>query len=458
MRLLAALAACALTACLPHLIWTGHTADRRHRIEIVRKGDYDWIVVDGLPHSRARRIDAWSLATAGDRIVYAATRGAGWVVVDDGRPGPVWDGVAELVVAGAHTAYAAERAGRWRVVVDGRAGAAWDAILAGTLQFSRDTAHVAYVAHDTAGDHVVIDGRAGPAYAGIAHLVLADDGAHVAYAARIGEAAFVVADGVAGPRYRMIARLELAGARAVYTARGPEGWYVVAGAPAGPYESVHDLVVRGAHAAWHARDASGDVVACDGAVVARAPAIADDRLAAVDGCDVAYVVPAGAGVQVVARGVATRYDEVGRLVVGAGGHLAFAARRGRRWQIVVDGRGRGDYVWAGDPVFDATGAHVGFVARRAGRWLAVVDDRAFAFDTVVDGSLAFSRDGRRWAVIAGDLAHKRLFFAVDGVRRVPLASAELYAAFARRASEPLDVDDDGSSILRAWSAAEADKR
>jgi hypothetical protein len=95
------------------------------------------------------------------------------------------------------------------------------------------------------------------------------------------------------------------------------------------------------------------------------------------------------------------------------------------------------------------------VARRDRRWLAVVDDRAYRFDLVIDGTLAFSRDGRHWAVIGGDLAREQLFFAVDGTRRVPLAPVEIYSAGERAAIHP--TLDDGGSVLRAWAAAEADR-
>jgi len=450
MRSVIALALAA--GCAPAVIWSGHSADRRHTFEVVQEADHQRVVVDGAPRAAYTRVAAWSLQTAGGRIVHAARLGRDWIVVDPGRPSPRWDGIGELVVSGARTAYVAERGGRWRVVVDGIAGPAWDAVLAGTLGFSPTGAHLVYAARDTAGVHVVADGAIGAAHDGVAHLAFSDDGDHVGYVARAGDDATVVVDGEPGPRHREVARLRLSGARPVYAARDAAGWRVLAAVASPPYREVRALVTAGGHAAWIARDDLGELVACDGELVARAAAFDPARLALIRGCDVAYATRDAGGVHVV-RGGGTDppWDEVGNLIVGPGAQLAFAARRGAAWYVVVDGRARPAGSYAGDPVFSPDGGRLAYVARRDGRWLAVVDGRGFAFDLVFDGSLAFSRDGRHWAVIGGDLASDRLFFAVDGSRRVPLAPAEIYSAGERAAP------GDGGAVLRAWAAAEADR-
>lgn len=470
----AAVAASALAVvagCVPTAIWSGHSADRRHALEVVREADHERVIVDGVRREAYDSVAAWSLETAGARVVYAARLGRDWIVVDPGRPRARWDGIGALVLAGAHTAYAAERGGRWQVVVDGVAGAPWPELLAGSLRLSPDGAHAAYAARDRAGVHVVVDGAASPAYDGVAQLAFAPDahiasaapGAQVAYVARDRAGVRVVVDGVAGPVFAEIGRVALAGATAVYPARDADGWRVIAGGRAlsPAYRAVRAIAARDGHVAWIAREqpaaagsagspsAAGDLVACDGTVVGRAPAIDPDRLALIAGCDLAYVATGASGARVVHGDRAASYDAVGKLVV-AGGRVAYAARTGARWQIVVDGAARDAGAFAGDPVFSPDARRLAYVARAGRRWVAVVDDHAFPFDVVVEGTLAFSRDGRRWAVIGGDLAREQLFFAVDGTRRVPLASAELYSA-GERATAP-----DGE-LLRAWAAAEADK-
>ncbi|HEX3760748.1 MAG TPA: hypothetical protein VHW23_18665 [Kofleriaceae bacterium] len=454
MRPLAALALAA-AGCAPTVIWSGHSADRRHSFEVVQEADHQRVIVDGARRAAYTRVAAWSLQSAGSRIVHAARLGRDWIVVDAGRPSPRWDGIGELAVSGEHTAYAAERAGRWQVAVDGATGPAWDAVLAGTLQFSPTGAHLVYAARDAAGVHVVVDGAIGPAYDGVAHLVFSDDGAHVGYVARAGDGATVIVDGQPAPRHREVARLRLLGARPVYAARDAAGWRVVAAAASPPYREVRALVTAGGHAAWIARDDLGELVACDGELVARAAAFDPARLALVRGCDVAYATRDAGGVHVVHRDLDHACDEVGSLVVGPGGRLAFAARRGGSWSIVVDAEAHPIGSYAGDPVFSPDGTHLAYVARQGGRWLAIVDGRAFAFDLLIDGSLAFSRDSRHWAVIGGDLAREQLFFAVDGARRVPLAPIEIYSVGEHATVHAVPGDD--GAVLRAWAAAEADR-
>lgn len=450
-----ALIALAAAGCAPTVIWSGHSADRRHTFEVVQDGDHQRVIVDGARRAAYDRVAAWALQTTGSRIVHAAQLGHDWVVVDGDRPGARWDGIGELAVAGDHTAYAAERAGRWQVVVDGVAGPEWDAVLAGTLRLSPTGDRVAYAARDAAGVHVVIDGAIGPAWDGVAHLRFGDDGAHVGYVARAGDQATVVVDGEPGPRHREVARLRWTGAQPVYAARDTSGWRVIAAEPSPPYREVRAIVTAGGHAAWIARDDAGELVACDGAIVARGPAFDPARLALVRGCDVVYALRDAAGVHVVHGAIDQTYDEVGPIVIGPGGRIAFAARRADAWSVAVDFQPRPAGSYAGEPVFSADGRHLAYVARRDRQWLAVVDDRAYRFDLVIDGTLAFSRDGRHWAVIGGDLAREQLFFAVDGTRRVPLAPVEIYSAGERAAIHA--TLDDGGGVLRAWAAAEADR-
>src|SRR5262249_20852719 len=75
---------------------------------------------------------------------------------------------------------------------------------------------------------------------------------------------------------------------------------------------------------------------------------------------------------------------------------------------------------------------------------------------VFDDTLAFSADSRHWSVVAGDLAHERLFFAIDGRARVTLPAIEGYSAAARHASDPL-FDRPPDDTLIQWSRAEAER-
>lgn len=488
---LAAAALC-LAACVhaPSLVWSGHTADRRHELAVVHQDNVEWVTIDGARRAAYRAIAAWSIATGdGGRVAYAAMRGNRWVVVDNGTMSrETWDAIGEIVVAPHRLAYAAERAGSWYVVVDGAAGRAWREILAHTLRFSRDGTHHVYVARDADSTHVVVDGVPGPSWTGVGQLAIADDGT-VRYAARRGDETHVVSvwpdtssagrprSGSAGdpapeigPAYRNIALLDASG---VYAALAGDGWHVVSprGELGGPYDAVRALIARDEHAAWIARASSEDIVACDGGIVGRAAAatidersesrwvgsIASDSLVMLSrACDLAYVVQDVAGARLVRGGVpGAAYDEISG-VAARGDRVGYAARRDGRWSVVIDDQECGAGTWASGPVFSADGARVGFLVQRDRRMAAVVDGTPHWFDMVLDGSFAFSRDGGRWAVVAGDVAREQLFFAIDGERRVPLAMHELYSAAAmHELSDSLFSDHDDT--LRVWSAAEADR-
>jgi hypothetical protein len=469
----AALALVACAACAPTVLWTGRTADRRHRVEIVRGSGAQWVIVDGQRRAAYRGIAAWSLATGdGGRIVYAAQRGARWVVVD-GRPGPEFDGIGEIAI-GAHgrLAYAAERGGRWQVIVDGAADRAprWTAILAHTLAFSQDGAHLVYAAEDASGIHVVVDGAPGPGWTGVAQLAMDDAGTHVVYAARRGRDAFAVIDGAIGPRFTEIAQLAVArpGVRTAYLGNAGRAAHVVVDGAVGPAVQGRvrtlQLSPDGAHVAYVATDpAAGDRVICDGAELAAAPphAVAASSLAfvAAPTCALAYVLEEPTGMRVVRAGVAgPRYDEVGGLAVSPdGNHVGYAARRGAAWCVVIDGREHDAGRWAEAPIWSRDGTRTGYLTRRGGQAVAVVDGRDYRFDIALDGTLAFSRDSRSWSIVAGDLARQELYFAIDGIRRVPLPAGELYSAAAALTLAHPPLDPATPNVLGLWSAAEADR-
>lgn len=464
-------AALALGAgCAPAVVWTGRTADRRHRVEIVQDDRVQWVVVDGRRRAAYRGIAAWSIALDGARVVYAARRGARWVVVD-GRAGPEVDGVGEIALgAGGRLAYAAERAGRWQVIVDGGAERApgWTAILAHTLRFSRDGAHLVHAAEDAAGVHVVVDGVVGPAWSGVGQLAIDEAGAHVAYAARRGRDAYAVIDGAAGPRFDDVTQLTVAprGGRVAYVGlAGGRSRVVIDGTLGPPLDGpvgALRISAGGGHVVY-ATTGRGDRVICDGDERGAAPAGAIDAgslaFVAAAGCDVAYTVAEPGGVRVVAAGVpGPRYDEVGPLSVSRdGAHLGYAARRGATWCVVIDGREH-DGGWAAEaPVFSPDGTRAGYLTRRGDRAVAVVDDRPHTFDTAIEGTLAFSSDGRTWSILAGDLAREELYFAIDGVHRVPLPAGELYSAAAALSLDHPLLDPTTPNVLGLWSAAEAER-
>jgi hypothetical protein len=441
--------------CGPTLIWTGRTADRMHRVDVMRDGGLDFVLIDGKRRAAYRGVAGWSIATAGDHVAFAARIGRRWVVIHDGAMSAKWDGIGELQLsADNRLVYIAERGGGWHVVTGTAAGPRVDAVLRGTLTIAGS--HVAYVAVVGSKTHVVIDGVRGEPFDGIGQLSLTAEG-RSAYAARRGLDAYAVVGGVLDPRCDGVALLTLGPrGRVAYAASlGDASHLVLDGVIGATVDSVKDIVFRddGAHVAWISRVGSLDVLALDDAPIAAWPARRGSKLAfrptaaGRQGPGLAYVLTTEHGEQLVVDGThGPLFDEVRTPVWSRDGRIAYAARRGARW-LIVDGdreHDAGDAV--GDPVF--AGKRIAFAGRRGTRGYVVVDGITFPFDLVFEDSVAFSADGARWGAVAGDRAREQLFIVIDGTRRVPVAVRELYSAVASGGDE---------STLRRWTEAELER-
>ena len=481
--------AAALGGCGPARIWSGHTADRRHTVEIVADGGLSYVVVDGQRRTAYRGIAASSLAFSEDgHLAFAARIGRRWVVVRD-APAPAdsasaegWDDVGELALAaGGRLAYAAQRAGGWYVVVDGRPGPRFDAIVPGSLRFGAGGRRVVYAGRAQGRVQVVADGEPGPAFDAVEQLQLSADGARVAYVARRGTDAHAVIDGQLGPRWSAVAKLALApaGGRAAYAALDREGWRIVVDGEPGPIASgVRHILFSddGRRAAWIVRVGEQDRLILEGGLLATAHALRATALSFRPGAapglgpGLAYVAPVPDGEHVVVDGApGPTYREVGTPVWSPDGRLAYAARRGDGWVLVAAGRELGAAADAvGDPVFSPDGRRLAYLARRGGAALVVVDGREHRFALALEGSLAFSADGLRWAVIAADPATAPLFVAVEAaaapgaVARVPLTADEVSSAVVRRPPVTRGEPDLGPRAedrerLHGWSRAEANR-
>jgi hypothetical protein len=444
----AAVVAVLLAGCAPTVLWVGHTADRTHALEVGKEGDRTYVAIDGNRGPRYDGVAVGSIATRDDRVAFAARFGAVWRVVVDRRIGDAWDHVGAIVLGPrGRVAYAADRGGVWHVVVDGVAGYAHEGIRAGALAFDASGAHVAYVAEDHGAVQAVIDGVAGASFAGVGALQFSSDGTHVAYLARRDDDMTVVVDGAAGESWSAIENLMLAGAHAAYVARdGDHARVIVDGVASGAVDRVSQLVVRddGSQVAWLAKVDNLDVVVADGVPIASWPHDPRSRLAIRPTGEhaLAWVRPVDAdSVAVVSSDhVGPACSAIGALVWSADGALAYPARRGTTWSLVVGDRELPGGSELGAPVFAA--GHLGYVARRKGASIVIVDGREHRFDFAFDDTFVFSNDGARWGVIAGDLAHEQMFIAI-GELRVPLSAREIYSIGATRPDS-----------LRTWVVAE----
>jgi hypothetical protein len=106
----------------------------------------------------------------------------------------------------------------------------------------------------------------------------------------------------------------------------------------------------------------------------------------------------------------------------------------------------------GDPVLSAAGDRIAYVPRAAPARV-VVDGREFAFPLILPDTLAFARDGRHWAVVAGSGSERRLYFAVDGGAGPSFDFAELISNIGSADATGSRVPD---TLLRSWAQATAD--
>jgi len=227
--------------------------------------------------------------------------------------------------------------------------------------FSPDGTRMAYAVLDGQGrGHIVVDGKAGTDYAGLAgRPVFSADSKRVAYLARnTQDLWFAVVDGVERPD---------------------------------KHPSVKGL--------------SG---------------VSPNLLFSLDGRRLAYVVSVdtgGVAKQFVAafHQEGAKYDEIAGLAISPDGErLAYAARTGNRWAVVVDGREgpRHEGVMGQTPVFSPDGRHVAYGGREGRRFFVVVDrKRGRDYDDLA-GAILFGPDsarvvyspsvGRRRAVVVNE--------------------------------------------------------
>ncbi len=454
-----------LAGCAPRLVWFGKSADRRHVVAVIEAGGAQRVRLDGRdgPEVLGVGVEGIALGPDGRHLAYPARRPAGWTVIHDGREGPPWEGLGAVVLdpSGEHVAYAAERGARWYVVRDGEAGPAFDAILDGSIVLG-GAGRSAYVGERGGQAYAVVDGALGPGWDGIGGLSFSADGARVAYVARRGDAAFAVVDGVASDAYEGVAEVSLAPkrGRVAVVARREKAWRVIVdGVEGGPFARVSRLrwSPAGDRLAYAGKRGRAEVVVLDGVEGDPFEAVMPASLCFdATGRRFAFAAQREGAWRITADGrEGGAFDEVSPPVFSDGGEvMGHLARRGASHVAVIDGREGPGWAWAGDLVLGPGGRRFAYLARRGERSLVVDDRGETALDLTVSGTLAFSRDGGRWGVVAGDASAHRLFIAVEGGGRHALDGEELVAAVTRLPPEERLGHRPDEEILRRWVAAE----
>jgi hypothetical protein len=441
----AGLFALVLTGCT-HVVWYGRSDDRHHIVSVIEQGPGQRVrrdMVDG-PVLKGVAVDA--LVFTGEHLTYPAEVEGGWQVIRDGVAGPTFEALGELVVREPHVAYAARRAGSWLVIRDGVESESFENVLPSSLTLSG--ARFAFAAQNGNAYIAVIDGvKQGP-WDAVGQLRFSADGTHSGFTARRGADTFVVIDGVEGTTFEAIADL-LLGPPQVVVGRREKFWRVfIDGQPGPEFERIAGLLPDGAYAA---RKTQQEWV-IDGAkqqgpfTALRTTLLRDEagQLAFIAKHEDSWWVHRGE----VSLGP---WEDLEAMTV-AGPHLGFIGERDGRSVVVVDGVERSNWDWAGSLALSSNG-RLAHLARRANQTVLVVDGKERTFEVVVAGTLAFSRDGKRFGCVTGERAKKRLFITRDDGTRSPVDMEELAAALSRSPPESLVLSPD-VTLLRRWVEAE----
>jgi hypothetical protein len=367
----------------------------------------------------------------GDRAYHVETVGGGRALVIDGKSGPVFDTVLDGGVLGLGdiVAYLASKGGKRCAVVNGQAGPFYDDIVVGSLCGSPDGKRLAYTAKKGKKWRVVDGGKEGPLYDEIVDQTPAfsADGKRLAYLARSGDKWFAVLDGQAGPACDEILQGESLWTgpefnqtlkdrnHLVYAALHGKQWSVVVDGKAGP---VFEALQFGQETLFDMDPPTGESD-CIG--------VTTGAHVSLDGSRVAYVARPSAAPEakcflVVDDKPGKEYDEiaVAGIVFGPDSkHLAYAARQGKEWRVVLDGKEGPAYDALGNdaaklpglygPLFSLKGNRLAYAAKKDGKWLMVVDGEAGpAYDAIGSEAqvfpecygLRFSPDGKHVAYTA----------------------------------------------------------
>lgn len=439
------------TGCT-HVVWYGRSDDRRHLASVLQQGGRQHVRLDMIdgPDFVGVGVDALVLAEGG-HLAYPAQLDDGWVVIHDGVQGPRFDAIGEVQLHGPHLAYTAESAGKWLVVLDGKSGEPFDTVLPGSLTFG-PTGRLAFAAQQESRVFAVIDGQRSAAMDGVGQLRFSSDGLRAGFVGRRQGFSSVVIDGVEQGPFETIAELQL-GPPDVFVARTEGAWHVfVDGQPGEGFDRIAGLLTTGGAPAYAGRRGQEEWIVEGPHQLGRFTAL-KSKLARDASGRLVFVAQRG-DVWTVVMGdtESTPWAEVEVPAVG-GAHVGFVGERDGRSVVVLDGQDVSTWEWAGSLVLSADGARSAHLARRDGRTLVVVDGVEKSFDVVVAGTLAFSKDGRRFGCVTGEAKTRRLYVTRDDGKRSQVDMEEVVAALSRSSPEALLTSPD-VTLLRRWVEAE----
>jgi Tol biopolymer transport system component len=405
-------------------------------------GQQAHVVVDGTPSRAYDRVLGKTISFSSDsrRMGYLAVRGEQGVAVIDGKEYPTRGGddkdyfrpvfspdSKRVAFKEAHYD-SASRAFQARVFVDGKPGptltAAWRPV------FSLDSKRLLYGGERKgAGKLVVVDGVEGPACDDVKDWQFTADSEHVVYSARKGEKWHVVIDGKASPAFDNLHgwawSLASDPPKLLCGAMVDGKWHAwLDGKLHGPYWNVSRVWFSGDGRRWAAsagQSLTKKLLVVDGTP---GPTFSDIRVGpspfSSDSKRVAYLAGKGFQWHAVIDGVVSEgYDGATEPVFSPDGKRVAYAGVQERGKVVVVVDGQAGPAWHGvgdDSVcFSPDSRHVAYLARKGRRWCAVVDGQpGEPCDDIarVGYALVFSPSGGHFACVGRE--GEAVFVLLDG--------------------------------------------
>jgi Tol biopolymer transport system component len=265
------------------------SADGQRLAYTVSRGGKQFVVVDGSEGMQYDSIgDGPIFSLDGNHITYTAKLSDKWFVVTNARQGvdskvqDCNDRFPILSPDGTRVVYQCKRGNKVCISIDGFADKAYDRIT--HVKFSPDSNHLAYTAWMADEMRTVIDGVEGQKYDAVGDFLFSPDSCRYAYGALGGSEQFVVVDGLEGRKY------EAQGNTTKPPVFSPDSRHV-------------SYIVESNNKAW---------VVVDEVEGSHYDQIWKDRLGGSDNWDKS-------------------------LVFSPDGRIAYWAKQGRMWRIVVDG-------------------------------------------------------------------------------------------------------------------------
>ncbi len=401
------------------LLWYGHNPARNERFEIRAQEKTQWLT--STAGKRAGPFDEISVpdlswGTGGRRFFVPARRNGRWHMIVDFEPSPAWSGVAAPLFSAdeKHFAYGAESEGGWTVVRDGTRGRRWDRLIEGSLSFSPNGTRFGYAALAGRCAQAVVDENDSPCFRDVLSVVTTDN---------------VANDLVVGV---------LTDIPVVVSMRG-----------ATPLRGLEKFFAHAASGHWVAILRNGGAVSLlseDGPV----DEAQEFRLLRFSSRgDLVYAAHRAQGwYAVMGARQEGPFKAIHALVSRDGGAEGGSIVRDQndRTYVRMGEQTQGPWQNASGLVFSPNGQRCAYVADTGKLPTIVADNLRYPFDVVVETSISFSRDSAHWAALVGARSSRTLFITVDGTRRIPFDSEELFGAKTQEAGSP--------ERLRRWVAAE----